>query len=445
MGGGKKSKAPKAPNYAAAAREQGAADKATAQYTSAMDRPTQEDPYGRVTWEFTGADRNNPQAGDWKQTTWLNQPEQQIFEQEQRNRLGLENLAATGINKANTTIDQGFNPKFANFQDAQGLAAAGREIPTFEADRSWLPNYVQDATAPGMQADNVGLTSNTLAGMQDMNESADQFGAQGEQVRDAMYQQMTRFNDERFGKAENAERTRLAQMGLQEGTEAYKNALSEFNRSKDESYQGAMLNSILAGGQEQSRMVGDQLASRASNIGLRQGQFGQGMSLDQQDMAERLQNYGAASNQYGQNQGERQFGFNADLARNQMDLDERMAAFNTGAQAFGMDQSERQAQATSQLNIANQAAAKRQQTFDEQAYMNSLPINQLSALLGGGGVQMPQFASFAPSTPFAAPDTLGATQAQYNAKMGAANSAQAGKGNMLGAGASMFGSYMGGK
>jgi len=202
---------------------------------------------------------------------------------------------------------------------------------------------------------------------------------------------------------------------------------------------------VLAGGQEQSRMIADQLASRQSNIGLRQGQFGQGMALDQQDMAERLQNYTAGANQYGQNQSERQFGFGADMARDQQDMAERMQQFQTGAQAFGMDQSERQAQATSDLNIANQAAAKRQQTFDEQAYMNSLPINQMSALLGGGGVQMPQFASFAPSTPFAAPDTLGATQAQYNAKMGAANSAQAGKGNMLGAGASMFGSYMGGK
>ena len=363
MGGGKKSKAPAPPDYAAAATAQGAADLKTAQYTTALDRPAQTAPTGSVGWTFTGKDINNPKPGDWRQSTSLTPTEQKIFNAEQANRLGMEGLAKTAIGTAGSTLSKKWNPSLMDFQPAQGLAGS-----------------------------NIGVPSNTLSGMQDVNESADQFGEQGQQVRDALYQKMTQFSDERFGKEENAERTRLAQMGLQEGSEAYQNALREFSRSKDESYQTAQLNAILAGGGEQSRMIADQLASRASNIGLRQGQFGQ------------------------------------DVSR------------------YGLDQGERQAQATSQLNLANQAAAQRQQQFTEQAYGRSLPINEISALLGSGsGVQMPQFAGFAPSTPFNAPDILGATQAQYNASMAGYNSSQQGKGSMLGAGAGMLGSFMGGK
>lgn len=390
MGGGKKSKAPPPPDYAAAATAQGAADKATAQYTTALDRPAQEGPGGLSTWTFTGKDINNPKPGEWKQTTYLTGPEQKIYEANRGNRLGLENLAGTAIGQAKNTLGSSFKPVVSDYRKPEEWRASGVGIPTYQADR-------------------VALAGNTLTGLQDVNESTNQFAAQGEQVRDALYQQMTRFNDERFGNAENQERTRLAQMGLQEGSQAYVNALREFNRSKDESYQGAMLNSILAGGQEQSRMVADQLAARESNIGLRQGQFGQNMARDAQDMAERLQ------------------------------------MFNTGAQRFGMDQSERQASATHSLNLANQRQSQRQQQFNEQAYLRSLPINEISALLGGNNVNMPEFGSFAPSTPFAAPDMLGATNAQYNAAMNQYNAGQQQKGGLLGAGAGLVGSFLGGK
>lgn len=566
MGGGKKSKAPKAPDYAAAAREQGAADKATAMYTTALDRPTQIGPYGSVTWQYGGSgggaaapnnsaalaaaqkalaaanamprgnsknepyankqreqaiakaqaqlaaaqkmgggavsgNMQNPMPGDWRQITTLTPEEQRIFNAEQANRLGLEGLAGTAIGRAKGTIGSAWNPTLRSFMTPQGLQKSTVGLPQFGGDRVGLANYAmqqnapgmgadqfalgryqQQANAPGMGADTQGLAANTLEGLQDVNESADQFGAQGQQVRDALYQQMTRFSDERFGREEQAERTRLAQMGLQEGTRAYQNALSEFRRSKDESYQGAQLASVLAGGQEQSRMIADQLASRQSNIGLRQGQFGQNMSRDQQEMAERLQSYQAgqnqwaqnqaerqfgfgadvtsnqqemaerqqayqaAQNQWGQNQSERQFGFGAGMARDAQDLAERQAAFQAGSTRYGLDQSERQSQATSQLNLANQAAAQRQQQFQEQAYGRSLPINEISALLGaGGGVNMPQFGQFAPSTPFSAPDMLGAQQAQYNAAMGAYNSQQSQKGGLLGAGAGLVGSFLGGK
>lgn len=362
MGGGKKSKAPPAPDYAAAAQAQGAADKATAQYVTALDRPSQTGPQGSVGWSLRpGADPNNPLPGDWTQTTTLSPQEQAIFGAGQDARLQATNMG-------NFLLSTGWNPKMPEFRPAGEMAQS-----------------------------NVNLPQNRLNQLGMLDESDNRFSEQGQQVRDALYEQMTRFNDERFGNAETAERTRLAQMGLQEGSKAYTNALSEFNRSKDESYQAAMLNSILAGGQEQSRMIADQLATRGSNVGLGQAQFGQ------------------------------------DSTR------------------YQLDQSERQAQATHDLNLAQQAAAQRQQRFQEEAYKRARPVNELSSIsaaLSGMGSgtqqQMPQFSPFAQATPFNAPDMLGATNAQYNAAMNQYNAGQSQKGGLLGAGAGVLGSFLGG-
>lgn len=401
MGGGKGGKAPRAPDYAGLARQQSQADMDVAKYLTNANRLNQTAPTGTSTFTKSYSDPAKAQQYQdyikqadyelgrgywaphnaakwqaerdrqqklldelqtWEQTTKLTPEEQAIFNANQQNRLGMEGLAGTAIGRAGQTLGSDFNPQLMDFYRAQGLGG-----------------------------DNVGLYGNTLEGMQDVMEGSDQFKQQGEQVRDAMYRQMTRFNDERFGEEEARERSRLQQLGLQEGTQAYQNALQEFRRSKDEAYGGAQLQSILAGGQEQSRMYGDLLAGRQSNIGLRQGQFQQGMSRDQ------------------------------------------------------MDLSERQARATNELNLAQLFGQQRGQQFQEQSYLRSLPINEIAALLSGGGVQMPQFSGYSQATPFQAPDMLGAAQAGYGAQMGRYNAGQQQKGSLLGAGASLAGGFLGGK
>lgn len=360
MGGGKKSKAPAAPDYAAAARAQGAADKATAQYTTALDRPNQVGPQGSVSWTLRpGADANNPKPGDWIQTTAFTPEQQAIFDAQQQNDLALQGLGSTAIGQAQNVMGNEFNPNLTDFNPAEGLAQS-----------------------------NTGLPQNTLNGMQGIDENVDRYNAEAAQ---ALYDKTTQFYDQRFGQDEARERQRLASMGLTEGSSAFNNAMQNFNRNKNEAYETASLNALLKGYDVGTNNLNNLLNTRNSNMNLAQGQFGQ------------------------------------DATRANMDL------------------AERQAQATSQLNLANQAAAQRQQQFSEQAYQRSLPINEISALLGGGGVSMPQFANFAQSTPFNAPDILGATQAQYNAEMGRYNAGQQQKGGLLGAATSLGGSYLGSK
>lgn len=64
MGGGKKSKAPAAPNYEAIAAQDAAAQKETAKLITQQNRPTQNNPFGKMEW-------SQDAAGNWTQKeTW---------------------------------------------------------------------------------------------------------------------------------------------------------------------------------------------------------------------------------------------------------------------------------------------------------------------------------------------------------------------------------------
>lgn len=73
----------------------------------------------------------------------------------------------------------------------------------------------------------------------------------------------------------------------------------------------------------------------------------------------------------------------------------------------------------------------RQQGIQEQNYINTYPLNIINALRTGSQVQSPNFVNPAQQGYAPGPDLLGATQAQYNADLGAYNAKQAQTGNMM--------------
>lgn len=80
LGKGGSSKAPAAPDY-----------KGAAIATSNANRFNTSGPYGTGTWSLRpGADPNNPQVGDWLQTTTLSDGQQKLYDQ------GVSNKLATG-------------------------------------------------------------------------------------------------------------------------------------------------------------------------------------------------------------------------------------------------------------------------------------------------------------------------------------------------------------
>jgi hypothetical protein len=66
-----------------------------------------------------------------------------------------------------------------------------------------------------------------------------------------------------------------------------------------------------------------------------------------------------------------------------------------------------------------------QQGFNQLGYMRNEPINTLNAIRSGSQVTNPTFQSVPQQATTQGPDILGATQAGYNAQLGAANAQNA--------------------
>lgn len=90
----------------------------------------------------------------------------------------------------------------------------------------------------------------------------------GQAASDAAYRKSTRYYDTNFGRDESALRTQLINSGLTEGTEAYKNAMDQFNQRKDSAYADAADRAVASGDQQQNSAV----ARLANILALSRGQ-----------------------------------------------------------------------------------------------------------------------------------------------------------------------------
>lgn len=94
------------------------------------------------------------------------------------------------------------------------------------------------------------------------------------------------------------------------------------------------------------------------------------------------------------------------------------------------------------INLGQQA---RQQGIQEQQYFNSRDLNNLNALRTGSQVTNPTFSSYNQQATTAGPDMMGATQAGYNANLGATNANNAFGSQTMGGLFSLGGAAMGRK
>lgn len=112
---GKQASAPPTPDYAAAAKEQGAANEATARLQGRMNNPNVHGPTGSqfVTWD-----------GDQPTIQQVLTPDaQHALEAQQRTQAGLSGLAEKGIGTVGDAIAQPFNPNLPRLQE--GLRNVG--------------------------------------------------------------------------------------------------------------------------------------------------------------------------------------------------------------------------------------------------------------------------------------------------------------------------------
>lgn len=84
----------------------------------------------------------------------------------------------------------------------------------------------------------------------------DDFSAERQRVSDTIYKQAASRLDPRYAREEENFRQRMADMGISEGSDVYKDRFKQFIQNKNDAYQQAGDQAYLAGGQEQQRMYG---------------------------------------------------------------------------------------------------------------------------------------------------------------------------------------------
>lgn len=201
-GGGKP---PAAPDYNQVARTQGEQNLAAIRTGADLNRVNQTNPYGSTTYTNNGGDK-------WTQTTSLSGDQQRILDSQE------ENQTAALAQARQRLLQISDKPAFTTaYSIPRGQTVATTQASPYEGD----------------------------AGRQ--------------KVEDTLYSSASKRLDDQFGRESESERQRLINSGNMEGSEGFNNAMKDFTDRKQDAYGDARDRAILAGGQEQSRMLADAL------------------------------------------------------------------------------------------------------------------------------------------------------------------------------------------
>lgn len=139
----------------------------------------------------------------------------------------------------------------------------------------------------------TGTTNNAIFGLggvgsqlQGLGGSIDPNAAQaaGQNGQRAAYAAQTQYLDPRFSQEQTSLESQLANQGLTPGSQAYDNAVKNFNLSKNQAYSDAANQSVLTGQQIGSQMLQNELSTageKANILGQQGATYGQQASLAQ--------------------------------------------------------------------------------------------------------------------------------------------------------------------
>ena len=425
---GKKSRPPAPPDPQQTAAAQTQQNVATAIANTAMGQVNQITPDGTLTYEQTGTTSfRDPTTGrmmmlpQYTATTTLSEDAQQLRDASNRGNLALANLGADQAERVGGLLGDPFDPttvspqrsdrsgaapvsysgnlqaptmqtdgralptlsqgsNLGQLQGAQSLGAnqaaqslqplqaAGQMSPQSQAGQLQGPSQAGQMQAPS-QAANLGAAAqqsaqNAPQGPQLQTGYQNDFGAQRDEVINSL---MGRIDEER-GRDLEGLRTQLLNSGIREGTEAYNREMENFadrtNRNR--------LNAIMAGGQEQSRLVNmardeaafgnsanqQMFSNEMGRYGVgedarrfdlsrddanRYGAFDRGEDIRRYDDAQSFARFdrGEDIRRYDDSQGIQRFGINEDVRR--YDDAQSMARFDRGEDIRRFDRADQMA------------------------------------------------------------------------------------------------------
>jgi hypothetical protein len=366
----------------------------------------------------------------WSQTQTLGANDQQLFNQSQATQLGLSGMALTGLDKVKQAISQGVAPDIAiqggpaatadrmttnvnaptftggnlNTSGLQSSVEGAGQIRTSIGDVNGQAQYVVDNNGDRIQtsADANQQAGGLGAGLNNSANIQTKLGLDptllNQQASDALYKANTQYLDPQFAQSQAKMESQLANQGITRGSEAYNNAMLNFNNQKQQAYTDARNQAIGQGTAAAQGLFGMGLqGAQFGNTSLGQ-QFGQNVTAQQlanasagQNNANAQTNMGltnaALGQQFGQNLQAGQFANSAQQQAYNQALGNAQFQNAAQAQQYGQNLSNMQAQnaAVNQrfgMDTSNQADSNSAQQLTFNAGLANADLNneQLSQL-----------------------------------------------------------------
>lgn len=366
---------PEVPNPYQVARAQSAADIRTAKANTLMGNADEVNPYGSVDYKITdwkdvgtGHDGNKIKIPIYTRTVSLADAQREMLHQQ--NRIGI-NLNETALKQSNRIdnllsspiLEKNIAPDAVTHLTNTDPLKATFNAPDVQLYNGNAPRLANTATTFGDAGDiqrSIGPTN---------------YADQRKEVEDAIY---SRLNPQ-LERDKTALEARLVNQGFARGSAGFREQMDEFNRQSND----ARMQAVLAGGGEQSRLAGLALQSgnftnaaqgQAYGQALGRGQFAQG-AIDQNNKTDLAE-------------------FQAGITGNQQHnatVDQAYKQANNEADFFNRTQDQILNQSGQRGAFQNHARAA---NLSEQFGLRNQPINEISALMNGGQVTMPQFPQF---------------------------------------------------
>jgi hypothetical protein len=220
--------APKAPDYAAAAKEQAQSSREVTEQQSWANRPNQQTPWGEQSWQATPT--YDPATGQmlnkWQQTTKLTPESQRALDAELGLQAGRAELGSSLFPRAQEEFGDAMD--WSKF-DPMGAGVKGGSGYNQQANEA-IYNQWADRALPQQEKDTDRL------------------------------------------------RTRLYNMGVKEGDEIYDEEMRKLGETQSDAQRQAQYQATIGAGQEASRMQGQDLAASGFDTQRRQQQIAEEMS-----------------------------------------------------------------------------------------------------------------------------------------------------------------------
>ena len=373
-GGGGKGSAPAAPDYTAAAAAQGASSKEVTNMQTYANRPTQNTPFGSVSWGTSA--QIDPATGQpvttWSQNYNLNPESQAALDSQMAVQKGRSDLAQSFMGRVENEYSQPFNwgglpgrggnVQGSNFQTMGSVPKLNTQVGT-----QGVQNTVNFNDNPALQGANP---------------------AERQRIENAMFERMSPIHQQQ----QSALDAKLANRGITAGSAAYNREMQRIGDQQSRE----RFNALEIGGSEMSRMNQMALANR--------------QQMTQEDLAQ-ANLYNTANQQaFNQNLQAAQFGNTA--MQNQQGMNQNTAAFNNQVGQNQFAQGMQQSQYQNQL---------RQAALAEEMQRRGMSLNEMNALLTGQQVGMQQMPNFNAAAASQATQYLPAAQAQYQSSLDAFN------------------------